>query len=151
MSDFAVLSPFVDQPVCRSAVAVNLCRIVAVCPAQATAGFLQAAGVRFNSFFSTDQHTMVVGLVEKFHADLGKGFAVSPSVVHPPPSFEMDRCMYYTLAHEGGAPDLTGYVDVVYRHLHSQMSPVIGKCGRLHQLQDLLGRAPCCFSVRVWV
>ena len=25
----------------------------------------------------------------------------------PPPSFVLTKCMYYDLAHEGGAPDLT--------------------------------------------
>jgi hypothetical protein len=82
-----------------------------VCPTvQATAGFLQAAGVRFNSLFSRDESTMTAGLVTKFHADLGKGFSLSPSLVHPPPSFEMERCLYYTLVHEGDAPDLTRWV-----------------------------------------
>ena len=74
---------------------------------QVTAGFLQAAGVRFNRFFSRDRSTVTADLVQKFHADLGKGFSLSPSSLHPPPSFEMERCLYYTLVHAGGAPDLT--------------------------------------------
>ena len=74
---------------------------------QATAGFLQAAGVRFNSFFSRDQRDVATELVKKFHADLGKAFTCIPSSAYPPPSFEMERCLYHTLAHDGGAPDLT--------------------------------------------
>ena len=75
--------------------------------APATLGFLQSAGVRFNSMFSRDQGKMNQGLVDKFCLDLGKGFDIVASSDHPPPSFVMDKCLYYDLAHEGGAPSLT--------------------------------------------
>jgi hypothetical protein len=90
--------------------------------AKATAGFLQAAGVRFNSLFSRDQGAMTTGLVDKFCTDLGQGFSFVPSPENPPPSFVMERCLYYTLAHEGGAPDLTRLVGARPCSHHVQLS-----------------------------
>ena len=131
-----------------------------MCPLQATAGFLQAAGVRFNSFFSRDQSTVAAELVKKFHADLGKGFSLSPSLVHPPPSFEMERCLYYTLVHAGDAPDLTRCAPAPCHRLCHRLCHCLSLSNRRLSinsnrgralLQDLLGGAPRCFSVGAWV